>query len=45
MAIALDPKTMVSSRELLMSQVVSKENVTLLLVERGYSARRSFWKW
>jgi hypothetical protein len=35
MAIALDPKQIVSSEELLMSQVVSQEALTRLLVEKG----------
>ena len=35
MAIALDPKQIVSSEELLMSQVVSQEAVIRLLVEKG----------
>jgi len=35
MAIALDPKTMVSSEELLISQVVSNEAIIRLLVEKG----------
>ncbi len=45
MGIALDPKTMVSSEELLMSQVVSQEAVIRLLVEKGIFSKRSFWKW
>jgi hypothetical protein len=35
MAIAPDPKTMVSPNELLMSQIVSQEAVIRLLVEKG----------
>jgi hypothetical protein len=35
MAIALDPKQIVSSEKLLMSQVVSQEAVIRLLVEKG----------
>ena len=42
MATGLDPKQIVSSQELLMSQVVSQEAVIRLLVEKGYSAKRSF---
>lgn len=35
MAIALDPKQIVSLEELLMSQVVQQEALTRLLVEKG----------
>ena len=35
MAIALDPKTMVSPNELLLSQVISQEAIIRLLVEKG----------
>ena len=35
MAIALDPKQIVSSEELLMSQGVSQESIIRLLVQRG----------
>jgi hypothetical protein len=35
MAIALDPKQIVSFEELLMSQVVQQEALTRLLVEKG----------
>ena len=35
MTTALDPKQVVSSEELLMSQVVSQEAVIRLLVEKG----------
>lgn len=45
MAIPLDPKTMISPNELLMSQVVSNQAIIWLLVEKGYSAKKSFWKW
>ena len=45
MAIPLDPKQVVSFEELLMSQVIQQEALTRLLVEKGYSAGRSFWKW
>ena len=39
MAIALDPKQIVSSEKLLMSQVVSQEAVIRLLVEKGIFAQ------
>ncbi len=42
MAIALDPKTVVSSEELLMSQVVSQEAVIRLLVEKGIFTKEEF---
>lgn len=35
MAIGLDPKQIVSSEELLMSQVVSQDAVVRLLLEKG----------
>ena len=35
MAIGIDPKTMVSPNELLMSQVVSQEAIIRLLVQKG----------
>jgi hypothetical protein len=44
MAIALDPKQIVSSDELLMSQVVSQEAVIRLLVEKGISSKEEFWE-
>jgi hypothetical protein len=40
MATALDPKQVVSFEELLMSQIVSHEAVTRLLVEKGMSANK-----
>ena len=40
MAIPLDPEQVVSSKELLMSQVVQQEALTSLLIEKGYSPRR-----
>ena len=42
MATALDPKQIVSSEELLMSQVVSQEAVIRLLVEKGIFSREEF---
>jgi hypothetical protein len=39
MATPLDPKQIVSSEELLMSQVVSQEAVIRLLVEKGIFAQ------
>jgi hypothetical protein len=41
----LDPKQIISPEELLMSQVIQQEALTRLLVEKGYSARRSFLRW
>jgi hypothetical protein len=35
MATPLDPKQIVSSKELLMSQVIQQESLTRLLVEKG----------
>ena len=42
MAIALDPKQIVSSNELLMSQVVSQEAVIRLLLEKGIFSKEEF---
>jgi len=42
MAIGLDPKQVVSSEELLMSQVVSQEAVIRLLVEKGIFSKEEF---
>ena len=42
MATALDPKQIVSSEELLMSQVVSQEAVIRLLVEKGIFSKEEF---
>ena len=42
MAIALDPKQVVSSEELLMSQVVSQEAVIRLLLEKGIFSKEEF---
>jgi len=42
MAIALDPKQIVSSEELLMSQVVSQEAIIRLLVEKGIFTKKEF---
>jgi hypothetical protein len=44
MAIALDPKQVVSSEELLMSQVVSQEAIIRLLVEKGIFSKEEFLK-
>jgi uncharacterized protein YqgQ len=44
MAIALDPKQIISSEELLMSQVVSQETVIRLLVEKGIFSKEEFLK-
>ena len=42
MATALDPKQIVSSEQLLMSQVVSQEAVIRLLVEKGIFSKEEF---
>jgi len=42
MAIAFDPKQIVSSEELLMSQVVSQEAIIRLLVEKGVFSKQGF---
>jgi len=42
MAIGLDPKQIVSSEELLMSQVVQQEDLTRLLVEKGIFSKDEF---
>jgi hypothetical protein len=42
MAIALDPKQIVSSEELLMSQGVSQESIIRLLVQRGIFTKEEF---
>jgi len=44
MAIGLDPKQIVPSEELLMSQVVSQEAVIRLLVEKGIFSKEEFLK-
>lgn len=44
MAIALDPKQIVSSEELLMSQVVSQEAIIRLLVEKGIFTKEEFFE-
>ena len=44
MAISVDPKQMVSSDELLMSQVVSNEAIIRLLVEKGIFSKEEFLK-
>lgn len=44
MAIGLDPKLVVSSEELLMSQVVSQEAVIRLLVDKGVFTKEEFLK-
>lgn len=42
MAIVLDPKQIVSSEELIMSQVVSQEAIICLLVEKGIFSKEEF---
>lgn len=42
MAIGLDPKQIVSSEEILMSQVVSNEAIIRLLVEKGIFTKEEF---
>ena len=42
MATALDPKTMVSPNELLMSQDVSNEAIIRLLIEKGIFTKEEF---
>jgi len=42
MATALNPKRVVSSEELLMSQVVQQEALTRLLVEKGIFSKDEF---
>jgi hypothetical protein len=42
MAIRLDPKQVVSFEELLMSQVISQEALTRLLVEKGVFTKEEF---
>jgi hypothetical protein len=44
MAIALDPKQIVSSEELLTSQGVSQESIIRLLVQRGIFTKEEFLK-
>jgi len=44
MGIVLDPKQIVSSEELLMSQVVSQEAIIRLLVEKGIFSKEEFLK-
>ncbi len=44
MATALDPKQIVSSEELLMSQVVSQEAIIRLLVDKGIFSKEEFLK-
>jgi hypothetical protein len=44
MAIALDPKQIVSSEQLLMSLVVSQDAVIRLLVEKGIFTKEEFLK-
>jgi len=43
MAVGLDPKQMVSSEELLMSQVVSNEAIIRLLVEKRIFTKEEFF--
>jgi hypothetical protein len=42
MAIPLDPKQVVSFKELLMSQLVQQEALTRLLVEKGIITKKEF---
>jgi hypothetical protein len=42
MAIALDPKQIVSSKELLISQVLQQEALTRLLIEKGIFTGEEF---
>jgi hypothetical protein len=42
MATAFDPKQLVSSEELLMSQVVSQEAIIRLLVDKGIFTKEEF---
>jgi len=44
MAIALDSRQIVSSEELLMSQVVQQEALTRLLIEKGILTKEEFLK-
>jgi len=44
MPIALDPKQVVSSEQLLMSQVISQDAVIRLLVEKGIFTKDDFLK-
>lgn len=44
MAIGLDPNQIVSSDELLMSQVVSNEAIIRILVEKGIFTKEEFWE-
>ena len=44
MAIPLDPNQIVSSEELLISQVVSQEAIIRLLVEKGIFSKEEFLK-
>ncbi len=42
MAKALDPKQIISLEELLMSQVIQQEALTMLLVEKGVFTKEEF---
>jgi hypothetical protein len=42
MAIPLDPKQIVSSEELLISQVIQQEALTRLLIEKGLFTKEEF---
>jgi len=44
MATPLDPKQIVSFKELLMSQVVQQEALTRLLVEKEIFTKEEFWE-
>ena len=43
MAIAFDPKQVVSSEQFLMSEVVSQDAVILLLIEKGIFTKDDFF--
>ena len=42
MAISLDPKQLVSFEELLMSQMIQQEALTMLLIEKGIFNKQEF---
>ena len=44
MAIPLDPKQVVTSEELLRSQVVQQEALTRLLIMKGLFTKEEFWE-
>jgi hypothetical protein len=45
MTTPLDPKQVVSFEELLMSQVVQQEALAGYSLRKGYSAKKSYWRW